>query len=363
MRAKKYPVLLMVMPSLMYAQDVKIAGNIDVSIPQSEYRVTTPQSKVSPSIRSIHLLKLQLSASAKELLEGRLNKGLQSNQIMTASSATGKNVQLGMGNVPVLDQGAFGTCVTFAVTAAIDAALNKGDYVSQLCSLQLGRYLENNAYTPSGWEGSWSSYVINQFDAFGLVNKINQQQVGCGGVNKYPLNSISDVPGTEMTPEQYHAISESLPNGDDGTLLYWTSILDVPQVFLEKPNMDQVLSQVKSSLDNKSRLTFGVVLPGVYLGLAGAVGKYHQASDTWVVTPEVINALDNDEDLAGHEMVITGYNDDAIAIDNHGVAHKGLLTLRNSWGDKVADKGNFYMSYAYFKALVLEAKRITMATE
>lgn len=34
-------------------------------------------------------------------------------------------VDIGMANVPVLDQGAYGTCVTFAATAALDARLKK----------------------------------------------------------------------------------------------------------------------------------------------------------------------------------------------------------------------------------------------
>jgi C1A family cysteine protease len=57
-------------------------------------------------------------------------------------------------------------------------------------------------------------------------------------------------------------------------------------------------------------------------------------------------------------MIITGYDDEAIAIDKLGHQHKGLFTLRNSWGSSVADKGNFYMSYDYFKTLAMEAYKI-----
>lgn len=361
MKSIQSTALLMILPSLMYAQDIKIVGSIDMPIPQSKYSLAN--NELAYSIKHIHLLKLQLSTKAKHSLEQRLNNELNDTKLMQSTTA-GKNVQLGMGNVPVLDQGPFGTCVTFAVTAAIDAVFSKGDYLSQLCSLQLGRYLENTAYAPSGWEGSWANIVVSQFNTFGFVSKDNEHKVGCGGVTKYPLNALSNPPGTEMTPESYHAISEPIANNDlNGPSVYWTSILDIYQAFMDRPNMDQVLNQVKASLDNKDRLTFGVVLPGVYMGLAGAVGKYHQSKDTWVLTPEIIQAADSDEDLPGHEMVITGYNDDAVAIDNHGVSHKGLLTLRNSWGNMVADKGDFYMSYAYFKSLVVEVQRVRAVTE
>lgn len=57
-------------------------------------------------------------------------------------------------------------------------------------------------------------------------------------------------------------------------------------------------------------------------------------------------------------MIITGYDDNAIAVDADGQPHHGLLTLRNSWGEAVGDHGNFYMSYDYFKILAIEVQRI-----
>ena len=57
-------------------------------------------------------------------------------------------------------------------------------------------------------------------------------------------------------------------------------------------------------------------------------------------------------------MIITGYDDDAIATDEKGQTYKGLLTLRNSWGKNAGDAGNFYMSYDYFKRLGVEVQRI-----
>ena len=351
--------LTMMSPGLLFAQDVQIEGSMDVPVALSA-RNTRSAPAASLSMKHIRFMKLELSTKAEKSIDKRLHKTLNITSNATTAPTLGKNVQLGMNNVPVLDQGPFGTCVTFATTAAIDAALNKGDYVSQLCSLQLGRYLENNAYNPSGWDGSWGSIVLNQFNVFGIVNKEKEHAVGCGGVTAYPMTRLEVPPGSEMAPEACHSMSESLLSDDSeaAPAVLWSSILDIYQTFIDGPNMDVVLNQVKSSLNQQDRLTFGVALPGVYLGLAGAVGKYHQASDTWVITPEVILAYETDEELAGHEMIITGYNDDAVAVDNHGVSHKGLLTLRNSWGEGIGDKGNFYMSYSYFKALALEIQRI-----
>jgi len=44
-------------------------------------------------------------------------------------------------------------------------------------------------------------------------------------------------------------------------------------------------------------------------------------------------------EFSGHEMLITGYDDNAVAKDENGYEHRGLLTLRNSWGEDVGDHG------------------------
>ena len=94
------------------------------------------------------------------------------------------------------------------------------------------------------------------------------------------------------------------------------------------------------------------------LGMMGAVGTRNSDFDTWVLTPEIARDIYLRPKFGGHEMIITGYDDEAVATDDQGRKHKGLFTLRNSWGDKIGDKGNFYMSYDYFKVLVIEAQRI-----
>jgi C1A family cysteine protease len=62
--------------------------------------------------------------------------------------------------------------------------------------------------------------------------------------------------------------------------------------------------------------------------------------------------------MAGHEMIIIGYDDNAIAVDQDGNSHQGLLFLRNSMGDDVGDNGNNYMSYDFFEKFVDEVQVI-----
>jgi hypothetical protein len=327
-----------------FAQDIKLNGTVDkiIHLPSA-----TPAK--AASFKHVALLNIELSDKARQKIQQKAQASL--NEKIVSTTHAEREVQLGMGDVPVLDQGGYGSCVTFANTAAMDAALNKGDYISQLCSLQLGRYLEKNAYIPSGWNGSWGSIVLNQLTTFGWVSKTKEHSEGCGGATEYPMISTFSFPGSEMTPEQYHQMS-------DEPSLAWSSIVDIYDVLLDGSNPNDALNQVKASLSAGDRLTFGVLFPSLSRGVMGAVGRYKAANDSWLLTPEIIEDMQTETDFPGHEMIITGFDDDAVAIDDHGRSYKGLLTLRNSWGARVGDQGNFYMSYDYFKTLTIEVQRI-----
>jgi C1A family cysteine protease len=313
----------------------------------------TPKLSAKNNEKVIQLLHVQLSDEEKEFLTNRAKNALEHTHQFAVTAQKSKilgmstQVQLDMNNVPVLDQGIHGTCVTFAVTGAIDAVIKQGDYISQLCNLQLGSYLENHGYSLSGWDGSNASIVIDQIEQYGIVNKQKQRAIGCGGLKNYPTYSEHD-PHSFIEPEQYHALSEPV----FGKVINWSDIF-------QENDAVKTLNEVKEALLAGDRLVFGVLIPRTDLGTVGAVGKHKTwiYQDTWLLTPEILDDIDNVE--AGHEMIITGYDDDALAVDNHGKKHKGLLTLRNSWGASVGNYGEFYMSYDYFKLLASEVTRLT----
>jgi len=333
-------------------QDVQVVGKIQQPLerPVSNAR-NLLKAKTLPS--SVTLLKIELSDNAWTKLENRLDTVESVPNPTLSISSKGTNVQLGMNNVPVLDQGPHGTCATFANTAAIDAALNKGDYISQLCLLELGNHLATYGYTSSGWDGSMGPYVLHKLQAFGFISKAKEHANGCGGLTDYPSQSATD-PTSEMTLSEYHALSTPV-NLDH---VDWSSLVDVYRVFVDRVNPNSTLQQTKSALDAGDRLTFGVLLFSTNKGTVGAVGKHNVTNDSWVLSDDIIDDIKNQGDFGGHEMIITGYDDTAVAIDNAGKTHTGLLTLRNSWGPNIADQGNFYMSYDYFKALIIELQRI-----
>lgn len=329
------------------AQDIRINGTVTHTIKEPVAHT-----------REIKLLKIKLTDKARKTLATNTRHALAHSHQFAASNTIGKfpsSVQLGMNNVPVLNQGQHGSCVTFAVTAAYDAIIESGDYISQLCLLQLGNYLEANGYGYSGWNGSLGRYVLSQIDSFGIVTKAQEASQGCGSLHQYPGNE--PTPTSSMSIKAYHQISEPMPQ----LQAVWSTILDLYQAF-DRYDTNKTLYEVKSSLAQGDRVTFGTLLLDFDLGTMGAVGKKSEHYDSWVLTPEIARDIFLKQDFGGHEMVITGYDDQAVAIDDEGRTHRGLLTLRNSWGDDMGDKGDFYMSYDYFKLLVIEAQRIRLVS-
>lgn len=334
------------------AQDVRINGSMDIPLKAPSAKGLHKATAVPPS--TIKLLKVTLSERAKRTMTQRAHQAEARNGAFAANSmaAYGRfpaRVQLGMNNVPVLDQGVHGTCVTFAITAAMDAVVGQGDYISQTCSLQLGNYLAEQGYFPSGWDGSFGFMVINQFSSYGLINKSVEAERGCGGLHQYPGHS-EEAPQSYISVEDYHPLSELSP--------MWSTVLDPVNAFMDRVDTNKTLASVKQALAEGDRLSFGVLLLDFDLGLAGAVGKKGAEYDTWVLTPEIARDAWLNPEFGGHEMVITGYDDTATATDDDGRVHKGLLTLRNSWSDRYGDQGNFYMSYDYFKMFVDEVYRL-----
>ena len=345
MKAYHWSALALLISTLSFAGDISIQGSFQQEIQRSSEGMR-PQSAQH---QAVSLMQVDLSDKALEKFLARIHT---STRVLTKLPELPPSVQLGMENVPVLNQGIHGTSVIFAVTAAMDAVIKKGDYMSQLCPLQLGQYLQNNGFSPSGWNGALAINVLMQFDLFGFMTKQDQRQFACGALNEYPLRSVSK--GQEMIPSQYHGYSYSLAS----ERIAWTSLLDLFQITQDKMDRAITLSQVKQALVRGDRLVMGVLLINYMKGVAGAIGTHTIANDTWLLTPEMIDDFKNNRQYAGHELLITGYDDNAYAKDNFGRVHQGLMTLRNSWGDKVGDQGTFYMSYDYFRALVFEVQRI-----
>lgn len=327
--------------------DVHVLGTMKHSIqltPNSSFNYSKPNT---PKV--IQLLKIELSDEAKKLLKARVKEittaHLQAPHSLLETEMPSM-VQLAMNNVPVLDQGQHGTCITFAMTGALDAVIGRGDYISQLCLLQLGNYLEQHGwFVLSGWDGNFPISVINQMEQYGIINKENQRKNGCGGLTEYPTYS-DERPESFIDPQQYSTMNELI----FGKIVNWSNIY-------WRLSSTWTLNEVKEALRAGDRSVFTVMLPRLDLGTVGAVGNYKTKNDTWLVTSDILLGIANIQ--ASHGLIITGYDDNAVAIDNYGEKHTGLLTLRNSWGNDYGDNGEFYMSYDYFKLLTFDVRRFS----
>jgi len=335
------------------ANAMEVTGEVTADVPVTQASMRATLGETQPvTLMSLKLNQKELKSlnSVRRTLATR--KSLRQDSLPESADA-------GMNGTPVLNQGRHGSCVTFATTGALDALIGKGDYISQLCSLELGSYLQKNAYTYSGWNGSFGPLVISQLMTHGVVSMKTQAKKGCAGVKEYPATNASDT-GKPISVDAYHKLSENLSR-----TTYWEPILSVYQFSFDEYdheyNSENVLNEVKKTIAIKregrnARVTFGIIIP-YQMCRVGACATNHAANDTWALTKSMEREFSNWE-LAGHEMIITAYDDNAVVTDNEGGTHTGVLTLRNSWGTSTGYEGNYYMTYDFFKRFVMEAQRL-----
>lgn len=327
---------------------VSLKGEVDVRINPKN------QSGVAQSL-VFKLPTFELSANAKSYLHDQLAQ-YPKNAINVAafSSELPRKVRLGMQMTPVLNQGYHGSCVTFAVTGALDATLGAGDYISQLCSLELGSYLAiHDKIQASGWDGSYGSWVLKQITDYGIISQSYQKLYGCADVRDYPLTEETNE-GKPMSDTDF--LAHSIPVSK---LIGWQALLSDEEAFSAHADMNHVVYQIKEELAKGNRLTVGMFLD-VAIGHAGAVGSNHVANDTWMLTPEIVLDAMNGRISAGHELVITGYDDDLEVADENGNMNRGVFTLRNSWSKLAGDQGDFYVTYDYIKFLSMEVMAVRL---
>lgn len=356
LKSKILIVLFLISCSQANADGIDIVGTTQHTLTRTQTDNTTHPK---PDTTSITLMDVELSDKVQQMIHQDIEESLEhENSNITALAqkvtAQAKYLQLGMNNVPVLDQGRHGTCVTFAITAAMNAALNKGNYISQLCLLQLGLHLENIGHEKSGWDGLNGEVALNRIAQYGIINLKQQQQYGCGQVKQYPYWS---TPLTEMSIDEYVQLSEK-PSKNQVT---WSKLFNKSRITSNKANQIKTTQLIKQALSAGNRVAFSVLLPRSDLGTMGAVAWHHYLSDTWVLTHEIAQELNYQKRFPSHEMIITGYDDNAVAMDRSGHRHHGLFTVRNSWGAYVADWGTFYMSYDYVDALAMDGHQIGAA--
>lgn len=336
--------------ALLEKQGLQVRGSIPVRITLDNH-----QTKI------VQLMNVVLSKSAAHQLSshlaGILAHPTQKN-MMQASDVPPQKYD-GMNGEPVLDQGEWGTCATFATTGAINALYPLiGDAsISQLCNLEFGRTLNDPNVPDGGWNGSFGYLVLDQISQYGYIDFKYQTQVGCGGLKAYPTYSGDN--GSAMPAEEFNAHSHHDFTGND-----WAPIWKYDGSFspLDPDTATQVLTQVKQTLNQGNRVLFGTLVD-MSVNQVGVSGSYDGVNlDTWVMTPQIQQDVQHHYWLGGHEIIIDGYDDNACATyqDEKGQPQQqcGLLRIRNSWSDRAGDHGDYYMSYDHFRGMAVEVYAI-----
>lgn len=355
-------VSLIVSPAIL-AGNIKVTGSIPLTVNTQPVQTSFSTAASVPAGKKVKLERIELSGNAKKYLANAANQSTKRLSMTAAASALPPSAQLAMNGVPVLDQGQHGTCVTFAASAAIDAAYGKTRYISELCNLTLGQYLEDEATKanqeyPSGWDGSLGFFVLGQMQKYGIITTEYQKQYGCGStvmLTEYPGDDENNK-GSAMSDAEFTKHSQYILKD-----ISWKMLLNPEDAFTPKANMENVLNNVKLAISNGHRVVFGVLLDvnGALGYVNGADGTYNNVKhDAWILTNQIRTDASKQTIDAGHEMVITGYDDNAEITGSDGSKHRGVLTLRNSWA-ATGYKGDYYMSYDYFKLLTMEVEEIS----
>ncbi len=321
----------------------------------------------------VAVIAIKLSPALQELQKSRS----QLKDPVTRNVKRGNlpsRVDLGMNNVPVLNQGPYGTCNTFATTAAIDAALGKGDYISQLCLLQLSSYLSDYSYWGNAWNGAWSHVTLSLIRQFGVVSKQDQKQGVCNNVAEYPFQFDDTFSKHKLSLSNYHQHSHNILSStatrvpiEPQTLFKLVTLHDqgTPYYATVSDNSDGwvtpelALSSVRKSLSDGNRVIIAFLTNSKYF----LTGSTNVRSDTWFADHDMIvswSTHDPQENTWGyHEIVLYGYDDNATVLNSKGEKQTGVFLVRNSWGRNTPE----FMTYDYFRLMAVDAYSINTGTK
>lgn len=246
------------------------------------------------------------------------------------------NYRLPMNTSP-LNQGNFGTCVTFSMLGMMQASIqnnNISTLPSQSCTLNMivsttGKNIWNGAVLDDVWGPMINNgYIPN--------NKVPNNLICNNSFPYYEAYGSAAQSGqgltTSLSSYNANSIKQSLP------------IFPVISNYMQKP-----VYYLRSALACPK-----------YTNVQGAPGNYIQF--TFMFINSTMNATISDETgtrtyttfyadygpptPAGHAVYAYAYNDN-ICIQTPRGQQCGVIYLRNSWGNS-SDNGNYLMTYEYY---------------
>lgn len=326
-----------------------IIGVILLSISSCGYALTVTLKDG----KQIKLMDMNLSKSKiDQMTSQRISFG-KSFEAISADIKPVKN-DVGMSNVPVLDQGQYGTCVTFASTAALDARYALGNLISQQCILQLNVTLGNDL-----WDGAYRpDEVIEPLKKYGVVS-----QLGCNA--GYPARStkisvdeykrrVDKSASEQVSGVRYSYYSSNSLSALKSSVLAGKRVLIA---FLLNPNSKDGVKGYDVTINGSKKYggLWACSAPGSNDPADDRSDDYKQCMEVfpdykwycdWLFPQnkvEVAKGENCGQFQAGHEVIATGFDDE-----------QKVIKIRNSWGYSVGDSGEYYMSYEFFESQVVD---------
>lgn len=299
---------------------VNLHANITDSIETEEGIPVVLKNDKTGKTKKISLLKLNFTQQDAD----RLNDRIRSLPLLHENFKPSfiKIFDLGMENVPVLDQGQEPTCITFAVSNLVNAHKKAGDFISQQCLLQFSQTIASYN-CPNAWKGSWGTCILGQIKNYGVVNKDD-----CP--TKYPNQNAGAL--------DYYTHQRLSKNGQ------WSHSFNYSQL-----NYANDVNTVKSLLQNKKRVLIAFYI-SKYNNVGSPIDDYENG--LWELPANTTNASQvcgySMQDCGGHGVVITGYDD-----------QRQIFKVRNSWGAEFGAEGDYYMTYDYFRVMTQRGYVIT----
>ena len=272
-------------------------------------------------------------------------------------TATVTDINQFYGPQEVLNQGQFGTCVSFSTSAMIGyLSAGQTNAVSVLDILLQGYIDANNQINNSGWDGLDSAsqvlarVVDNQEGYYSDYDSTINAYTTLSNEYANENNSSDDLTNTQLTGlagfntdlNQYLTLSAN--NSPTQANVAYS---DLGLVQGQTSNATKVIS----ALDSGKKVLIGFVVydptqPANCSNGATTGDSYYQYTNGVLAQSQVNNGTNSWTQakgcvLGGHEVAVISYFKDKTG--------NVMFLIRNSWGDS-GDQGNYYMSANYLNA-------------
>lgn len=327
--------------------------------------------------QNIRLQALTQSEAVNAMKIGSNVQNVKPSQTYTVTTTVPNiNSFYGNGQLPVLNQQDFGTCVTFSTSAAL-SYLTTGTTtnVAPLYVLDQG-YIDEDGFKHSGWDGLTNAGVLLQRVLASYENVPGQNQ--------------GYYPNYDQTKNTYDLLSKEYElSGEQGNLTakqlkksrfykqlatyHATAAKTSPTLFTNviasnlnlSTGSSKNASIVKQALDNGNLvlMDFNVYDSNASKSCTkGAVSTQGTAKYTYNSSTGTLTQSTPDKDtnawvnptkclLGGHQIWVVSYG-----TDNAG---NTMFIIRNSWGDS-GDQGQYYMSDVYLNNAATYAAQVSL---